>query len=64
MFTRSKCERFYNEAVFEGGYEEIDQDQWSNHTIINSNYLDNLEAYIYAQDVPYIDLLRQDYPQR
>jgi hypothetical protein len=25
MFTRLKCERLYNEAVFEGGYEEIAQ---------------------------------------
>jgi hypothetical protein len=25
MFTRLKCERLYNEAVFEGGYEEISQ---------------------------------------
>jgi hypothetical protein len=26
IFTRSKCERLYNEAVFEGGYEEIHQE--------------------------------------
>ena len=63
MFTRLKCERLYNEAVFKGGYEEISQNQRLNHIMTDIIYLDNLSAYIYAQGVTYIDLMSQDYPQ-
>ena len=42
MFTSSKCERIYNEAVFEGGYEEIHLDHGFNHPMINSTYSDNI----------------------